>query len=180
MPEVACTFSSPDLWPELANCSAKSANCSLGSFAKVILEFAVEQLEGTEIRRVLREVTQGRSRLPNRLLDASDLVGFEVVGHDDVIGPQGRNQALLDVGPEYLSGHGPLNDHRGSHPVVAQTGHEGDRLPRAERDAADHPLAAGSTPPQPRHVGGDGGLVDKHQPITRSPRGARPLSRAML
>src|SRR5262249_37535216 len=121
MPEVACTFSSPDLWPELANCSAESANRSLGSFAKVIFEFAVEQFDGTEIRRVLREVTRHRSRLPNRLLDASDLVGLEVVQHDDVFAPQGRNQALLNIGPEHLSGHGPLNDHRGSHPVVSQT-----------------------------------------------------------
>src|ERR1043166_4733859 len=164
MPEVACTFSSPDQWPELANCSTESANRSLGSFAKIILELAVEQLDGVEIRRVLREVTHRRSHLPDLLLDACDLVGFKVVQHDDVFAPQGWNQALFDIGSEHLSVHRPLDNHRGGQSVVAQTGHVGDRLPFAERDAADHPLAAGSAPPQPCHVGADAGLVDKYQP----------------
>ena len=164
MPEVACTFSSPDAWPEFANCATESLNRSLGGFAKIILELTVEQLDGVEIRRVLREVTPRRPRFLNRLPDARDPVGFEVVHHDDVIAPQRWNQALLDIGPEHLSRHGPLDDHRCSQSVVAQPGHEGDRLPLAERDAANHPHAARSASEEPRHIGAHGGLVDKHQP----------------
>src|ERR1700726_556154 len=111
MPEVACTFSSPNLWPELANCSTESLNRSLGSFAQITLEFTVQHLDGIEIRRILREVTNTRPRFLNRLLDARDLVGLEVVHHNDVIAPQRWNQALLNIGAEHLSRHGPLDDH---------------------------------------------------------------------
>src|ERR1041385_2768596 len=112
MPEVACTFVGPDLWPELANCSSQPANRSLGSFAQKVLELAVEQLDRIEIRRVLREVPHRRSRLANRLLNARDLVDWQVVQHDDVIAPQGRDQTLLNIGPEHLSGHGRSEERR--------------------------------------------------------------------
>ena len=36
-------------------------------------------------------------------LDAGDLVGPEIVGHDDVAGLQGRPQDLVDVGAEALA-----------------------------------------------------------------------------
>src|SRR6476660_3783131 len=57
-----------------------------------------------------------------------------------------------------------LHHHWGGHFVVAQGGNEGDRLPCFKRNGADHPVAARSTPPDPRQVCADRGLVDKHQP----------------
>src|ERR1700741_3123797 len=163
MREVVCAFLSPELWPELANRSTQSLNRSLGSFAQMSLELAVEQLDGIEIGRILRQVTNGRARFLNRRRDAGDLVDLEVVHHDDVIAPQRWDQALLNIGPEHLARHGPLDDHWRGHSVVAQTGHEGARLPFAERDAADHPDAPGSATTEPRHIGAHRGLVDKHQ-----------------
>jgi len=105
MPEVVCTFSSPELRPELADCSTQSLNRSLGSFAQMRLELAVEQFDGTKIRRILWQVTKARPGFRNRFRDARDLVGFKVVHHDDVIAPQRWNQALLYIGPEDLSRH---------------------------------------------------------------------------
>src|SRR5215470_13776388 len=164
MPEVVCTFLSPEARHEPANCTTQSGNRSLGSFAQITLELAVQQLDGIEIRRILRKVANTRPCSLNRLLDARDFVGFEVVHHDDVIALQRWKQALLNIGAEYLSRHRPLDDHRRGQSVVAQSGHEGDRLPLAQWDAADHPHPARSASGKPRHVGADGGLVDKHQP----------------
>src|SRR5262249_9974444 len=159
MPEVVCTFLSLELRREPANGTTQSRNRSLGSFAQITLEFAVQQLDGIEIRRILRKVAYTRPRPLNRLLDARDFVGFKIVHHDDVIAPQRWNQALLNIGAEHLSRHRPLDDHRRGQSVVAQSGHESDRLPLAERDAANHPHPTGSASAEPRHVGAHGGLV---------------------
>src|SRR5436853_2605747 len=75
-----------------------------------------------------------------------------------------RNQALLDIGEEHLSGHGTLNHHWRGHFIVAQGGHEGDRLPCSKRHGANHPAASYSPPPEPGHVRADRSLVNKHQP----------------
>src|SRR6185436_13742881 len=98
MPEVVGTFSSPELRHEGANCSVETPNGSLGSLAQVVLEFAVGQFDGIEVGRVLRQVAQCRPRFLDRLPDAGDLVGCEVVNHDNIAALERRNQALLDVG----------------------------------------------------------------------------------
>jgi hypothetical protein len=71
----------------------------------------------------------GRPRLLDRLPNARNHVGSEVIHHEDVVWPVRRNQALLDIAEEHLSGHGALDDHRRGHSVVPQSGHEGDCLP---------------------------------------------------
>jgi hypothetical protein len=88
---------------------------------------------------------------------------LEVIHHDNVVAPERRNQDLLDVGPKYLSAHGPLDHHWGDHFVVTQSGYESDGLPCAEWSMADHPDAALSPPPEPHHVSAGRSLVDKHQ-----------------
>jgi hypothetical protein len=56
-------------------------------------------------------------------------VNSAVIHNDDVVAPEGWNQALLNIGEEHVSGHSSLDHHRGSHFIVAQGGDEGDRLP---------------------------------------------------
>ena len=60
---------------------------------------------------------------------AGNLVGAQVIHHDNIVAPECRNQALLDIGQEYLSVHGTLDHHWGDHFVVTQAGYEGERLP---------------------------------------------------
>ena len=52
-----------------------------------------------------------------------------VIHHDDVVAAEGWNQALLNIGEEHVSGHSSFDYHRSGHFIVAQGGHEGDRLP---------------------------------------------------
>jgi hypothetical protein len=49
------------------------------------------------------------------------------------------------------------------HPIMPQSGHEGDRLPFPLRDVADQSLATRATAAEADHVGRDRGLVDKDQ-----------------
>ena len=164
MPEVVGAFSSTELRHERANCPVETRNSSLGGLAQEFLEFAVGHFDRVEVRRVLRQVAQCRPDFLDRLSDAGHLVGGKVVDHDDVVALERGNQALLDIGQEHLSIHGSLDHHGGGHFVVAQGGHEGDRLPFSKRNAADQSDAARSPASQPHHVGADRSLVDKYQP----------------
>src|SRR5260370_10793724 len=164
MPEVVGTFLSTELWHERSNCSVETPNSSRGNLAQQCFEFAVRQLDGIEVGRVLWKVANCRMRFLNCFPYAVDLVGSEVIDHDYVVASQRRNQELLDIGQEYLSVHGSLNHHCRDHFVLTQGSHEGDRPPFSARDAADQPDAPRSAPPEPHHIGADRSLVDKHQP----------------
>jgi hypothetical protein len=164
MPEVVGAFLSTELWHERANCSVKGPNGARGNLAQQGFEFAVGQLDRVEVGRVLRQVAKRRSGFLDRLPDAGHLVGSEVVDHDNVVAPERRNQELLDIGQECLSGHGPLEHHWGDHFVVPQGGHEGDRLPFSKRDTTDQSDAPRSPSSEPHHIGADRSLVDKYQP----------------
>src|SRR5499427_8192410 len=81
-----------------------------------------------------------------------------VIHHDDVVAPEQGNQAFFDIGEEHLSGHGTLDHHWSDHFVVAQSGHEGDRLPSSKRNGANHPDPTRGSPSQSHHVRADSGV----------------------
>ena len=150
MPEIVGTFARTELWDERANCSSEARNSSRRDLTEERLEFAVRQFDWIEVGRVFRQVAQRRVRFLNRLANGGPHVDAAVIHHDDVVAPERGNQALLDIGEEHLSSHGTFDHHWGGHFVVAQGSNEGDRL----------------------HA--PSGTV----PITLSPLGARPLTRA--
>ena len=63
------------------------------------------------------------------LLDAGDLVGPEIVGHDDVAGLQGRHQDLCDVGAEALAIDRAVEDPRCGQPRDPHRGEKRAGLP---------------------------------------------------
>src|SRR3979490_2963113 len=146
MPEVVGAFSSTEPWHERTDRSVETGNSALGDLAEQRLEFAVGHLDGIEIGRVLRQVAERGPRLLNRFSDSRNLVGLQIIHHDNVVAPKCWSQALLDVGSEYISGHGAFDHHRCDHFVVSQAGHEGDRFPISERNTADQSDASGSPP----------------------------------
>ena len=88
----------------------------------------------------------------------------QVVEDDDVAGPQGGCEALLDVGAEALGIHGAVEDARCGEAVVAQGADEGGRVPVAVRHGAEEALAARAPAVAARHVGRGAGFVDEDQP----------------
>src|SRR3954451_501858 len=142
MPEIVGTFLSNELRDERANRSSEARNSSCGNLAQESFELAVRHLDRIEVRRVLRQVTNCAPRFLDRLPNAGTHVDSAVIHYDNVFALERRNQALLDIGEEHLSGHGTLNHHWRGHFIVAQGGHEGDRLPCSKRHGANHPAAS--------------------------------------
>ena len=164
MPEVVGTFLSTELGYEGANCAIEPLNGSRGDLAQELFECAVGQFDGIEVGRVFRQVAKCRANLFDGLFDPGNLVCSVIIHRDDIVAMERRSHELLNIGEEYLSGHGPFDHHRGDHFVVTQRGHEGHRLPCSERDAADQSNATRSAPPEPHQIRAHRRLVDKHQP----------------
>src|SRR5258708_4788764 len=160
MPEVVGAFSRTEPWHERTDRSVETWNSALGDFTEQRLEFAIRHLDGIEIGRVLRQVAERGSRLLNCFSDPRNLVSLQVIHHDDVTAPKCRSQALLDVGSEYIAGHGAFDHHRCDHFVVPQASYERDRFPISEWDTADQPDASRSSPPEADHIGADRSLID--------------------
>ena len=81
----------------------------------------------------------------------------------DVVWTQGRDQNLLDIGPEYLAVDRPVDDPGGGDPVMAQCGDEGHGVPVPERSLSDQALAARRPAAQGSHVGLGPGFVNEHK-----------------
>ena len=164
MPEIVGTFLRTELRDEGADGAVKAWDGSRCHFTQECLEFAVRHLDGIEVGRIFRQVTQCRAHCFDSPANAGPQMDPAVIHHDDVVASERRNQAVFDIGEEHLSGHGTFDHHRGDHFIVTQSGHEGDRLPSSKRNGANHPDATRGSPSQSHHVRADGGLVDKHQP----------------
>src|SRR3982074_2653231 len=90
MPEVVGAFSSTEPWHERTDRSVETGNSALGDLAEQRLEFAVGHLDGIEIGRVLRQVAERGPRLLNRFSDSRNLVGLQIIHHDNVVAPGAR------------------------------------------------------------------------------------------
>ena len=137
---------------------------ALGSFAQQRFELTERLLDGIEIGRVLGEVAECRSDGFDGFGDTVDLVSGDIVHDDDVAGLKGGRETLFDVGEEGLSVHRPLDDEGSDHFVVAQACDEGDGFPMSVRRVVDQSIATWAASPGSHHVGGDGRLIEKHQP----------------
>src|SRR5215468_2632435 len=164
MPEVIGAFSSTQAWQERANRSPKTRNGSLGGLAQKCFEWAEGHLNGIEVGRILGQVAKGRPGILDCRTYARAFVSADIVHHNDIVALEGRNQALLDIGQEHLCVHGALEHHRGDHFIMTQGCHEGDRLPFSAGGTPDQLDASRTATPKPHHLGGDRGLVNKHQP----------------
>src|SRR3954466_7117824 len=149
MHEIVGTFLWAELRDERANCSIEARNSSRCNLAEECLEFAVSHLDRVEVGRVFRQVTKGRVRFLDRCPNVRPEMDAAIVHHNNVVTFERGNQALHDISEKHLTGHGALDYHWCGHFIV--------------RKAATKVMVCHAP---------SGTL-----PITRSPRGARPLSR---
>src|SRR3954453_19043708 len=149
MHEIVGTFLWAELRDERANCSIEARNSSRCNLAEECLEFAVSHLDRVEVGRVFRQVTKGRVRFLDRCPNARPEMDAAIVHHNNVVTFERGNQALHDIS-ENIS------------PVMAPSTTIGAVI-SLWRKAATKVMVCHAP---------SGTL-----PITRSPRGARPLSR---
>ena len=187
MPEVVATFRAADGRHQRADPAAQTRDGWLGDLSQECFEFGEQHLDRVEIRRVLRQILQRCAGSFDGFFDAGNFVCGQIVDHHDVAAPERRCQALFDISYERHSVDRPVEDHWRRHPIVPQGSHERDHLPCSLRNVADQSLATQATPPEPDHIHGEPGLVDKHQSrrikkaLLPSPASTRPRHvRSML
>src|SRR3974377_1553876 len=163
MPEIVCAFLWTEGWHDGANSvlqGAKGSGCGLAQKSFDLCEY---ELDRVKVGRILRQVTKRRARGFDEFPHPGYAMGPEIVDDHHVTAFERGHQALLKIDAEHRAGHRSIEYERRYDAVMTQTGNEGDGFPFALRHMVDHALAALAAAVQPRHIGGCGGLVDKHQ-----------------
>src|SRR5262249_29169226 len=120
-------------------------------------------LDRIEVWRVLRQEEQLGAGRADELAHGIALVAAEIVHDDDICGPQGRKEDVLDVDSKALSVDWAIDHPWSFNPVVAKSGQERGGPPAAMRDLRVEPHAAVRPAPQRCHVGLGPGLVDEDE-----------------
>src|SRR4029077_18101974 len=90
-----------ELRDEGADGAVKAWDGSRCHFTQECLEFAVRHLDGTEVGRIFRQVTQCRAHCFDSPANAGPQMDPAVIHHDDVVASERRNQAVFDIGEEH-------------------------------------------------------------------------------
>ncbi len=90
-------------------------------------------------------------------------MGGQVIHHDDVAWPKGLDENLLDVGPEGLGIHRPVEDHGCYQARKPERAREGSGFPVSVRNRGAAATPAKGTTTQARHLGGRAGFIDEDQ-----------------
>src|SRR5215468_2699790 len=163
MPKIPPAFRRIERSNERSDTSVQSFDCALGSFAQASLHGMEGQLDGVEVRRILRQESEACANTPESLLDTSDFVEGHIISHHNVSTLERRRQTLLYVSQECFAVHRPLNEHRSHDASLTQASDERYRLPVPHRRVRDQAFSAGAPAVQAHHIGGDCRLVDKYE-----------------
>jgi hypothetical protein len=153
MSKIFCAFFCAEVRHERANAMAKSPHRPRSSFAQSPFEFGEGHLDGIEIGRVLRQVTQFGAGGFDGLFYTSHLVGPKMVHHDNIAAVERGNQALLNIGQKSFSVHGSFNHQWRRHSIAAQAGHECQRLSGSKRHTPHQSLATWAATIETSHAG---------------------------
>ena len=127
------------------------------------VSFAKQSSRGIEVRAVGWHVPEGGPGGLDGALDAGDLVGPEIVGHDDVAGLQGRHQDLVDVGAEALAIDRAVEDPRCGQPRDPHRGEKRAGVPAPAGGVVVDARAARCPAVPPKQIGGAAGFVQTHE-----------------
>ena len=97
------------------------------------LQLGKRHLDRIEVGTVRRQESQQGAGLFDREPDLGMFVRSEIVDHDDIPGPQGRHEDLLDIGAEGEAVDRPIEDRRRGQGCRTQGGHDRVGLPMAAR-----------------------------------------------
>jgi len=125
-------------------------------------QFREDLFNRIEVWAVGRQKPEVRARSFDRGADVRLFVHGEVVEDDDITGPQGRHQHLLDVGEEARGIDRPIEHGRGGDRVGPEGGDDGVGLPVPARGVVVQARTARTPPIAAQQVGRHAALVQKH------------------
>ena len=120
---------------------------SRSGFSQQGFELREDLLDRIEIGRVFWKKDKARPNIADRLPHGLSLVRAEIVEDHDIVGLEGRDKELLDIGVEAFAIDRPVEQEGRINSIVAQGCKERCGLPVAVRDLVDEPLPLW---PQPR------------------------------
>ena len=136
-----------------------------GGFADEGFQLGERHLDGVQVGRIGRQEDEVVALCAQKFDGARGFVGGEVVGNDDLAGPEGRGQIVLDVGFETVAVHRAI-EHPGRHDAVATKAcNEGLSMPVAEGGMVDQALADRGPARGLHEVGLEARLVNENQPF---------------
>ena len=112
-------FAGFEVCDEVADGSPSVLGIGLLGYAHPMLDLCEGLLDRIEIGGVFRQEPQASSDSPEHGGDRLSLVAAEVVENDDVAGPQGRDQDLLDIGSEAFTIDRAIEDTGGGELIEA-------------------------------------------------------------
>jgi len=122
------------------------------------------QLNRIQIGAVGRQVPKLRARRLDPLAHALDVMGTQVVHHDDVVGPERGDEDLIEVGEKTVPVHRPIEQSRRSQASHPQRRDERAGLPVLMRRVVVDAGATATAAVAPQHVRRDAAFIEKHEP----------------
>jgi len=144
-------------------------NGSLLGHSHPVFDLGKDLFDRIEVGRVRRQEPQSCAGRVDDPADSCGLVGAEIVHDDDVAGPEGGQEDLLDIGSERRCVDRAVEDAGRGQAVAAQGPEEGHGAPVAMWGMAMQALAAWTPTPHRGHIGLDPGLVDEDQVLRVEP-----------
>ena len=173
MEEVGA-FSGKEAIEELADTLDEGVDGAGRLLSEERLEFGEGHLDRVHVGAVGRQVEDLGASCGYRLTDAGDLVGGQVVEHDDIAALEGRGEHLADVDAEGVAIHRSVEHPGRGEPREPEAGNQGHGLPVAEGHAVPAALADRRPAVEARHLGVDAGLVEEDEATGIDERLGRP------
>ena len=163
MGEVMGTFLGPEAVEEGADPPPGGLNGPFGGVAQQGFELGKDLFNRIEIGGVRREETQRGPHPFDGCAHGRALMTTEIVHNDDSAGGERRQQTLFDISQEAGPVDRAIKDTRSGNTVVAQRGHQGQRVPVAVGAGRSQPLAPRTAAMAAGHVSLGPGLIQEHE-----------------
>ena len=163
MGEVMVTFSWAEAVQQRPDPLPRRLNGPFSRVTQQRFELGEDLFNRIEIGGVGGEEPQRGPHPLNGRPHGRTLVAAQIVHNDDIAWGKGRQQTLFDISQEARPVERAIEDAGSGHAVVAQRGHQGQRVPMAVGPGGAQPLAPGTAAMAAGHVGLGPGLIQEYE-----------------
>ena len=164
MPEIVCAFAWCDLGEGVFEGVRNSVEGPWLVLSDERLQLGEDLLDRIEVGRIFGQEEQAGAGGSDCLPHGLAFVRAEIVGYDDIVWLEGRDQELRDVGEEALAVDRAVEETGRLDAIAPQSGQEGRGFPVSVRDLVDQSAPARRPAVKAGHVRLGPGLVDEDEP----------------